>query len=354
MSSESSQLAAKTAEGLGPGAALVTMVPATTVVLSLFALASSALYPWSTPPLGTNKKQVLPGLPSVVQNARDLGGVGIAVVVIAVICLSVLLRAFQRAAVQLLEGYWATRWIPGRVVAGALERHTRRRDINRLRIGTTEIENADASLVGVMAHQRGAAKMRRKKTRATSVAGLYPTTTDAIMPTRLGNVLRRAETTAGERYGLDTVDTYPRLYPFLSEPVLASINEHLDALDTAATFVFVFGVDAALSSPLLARGDRWIAVPIVALLLAVLSYFAAVNAARRWALRTAIAYDLHRFDMLRGMHLPLPLNGTEEFAQNEELSALLRDFEPKPRRGWVYDHGSQSPKTPAEESASET
>lgn len=55
------------------------------------------------------------------------------------------------------------------------------------------------------------------------------------MPTELGNVLRRAERTAGERYGLDTVHTYPRLYPHLSKQLDKEIGQQLDLVDTGAS-----------------------------------------------------------------------------------------------------------------------
>jgi hypothetical protein len=51
------------------------------------------------------------------------------------------------------------------------------------------------------------------------------------------------------------------------------------------------------------------------------------------------AFDLHRFDLLSALHLPLPPDGAAERGQNRELSAfLIQDWEVD----FEYDHEGAS------------
>ena len=51
-----------------------------------------------------------------------------------------------------------------------------------------------------------------------------------------------------------------------------------------------------------------------------LSYRGAVSAAMQYGLFMDIAYDLHRFDLIKALHLDLPANTEEE----EEIGEQLR------------------------------
>ena len=147
---------------------------------------------------------------------------------------------------------------------------------------------------------------------------------DALLPTGLGNVLRAAELRAGERYGLDSLVTWPRLYPVLGEQVRALADDRRDQLDLSVRFCVVFAVATPVLLALLAPYGWWLAVPAGTFALAWLSYRAAIAAAAGYGEALETAFDLHRFDLLRALHLPLPDDLATEPRANEQVSAFLR------------------------------
>ena len=142
-----------------------------------------------------------------------------------------------------------------------------------------------------------------------------------LLPTRLGNLLRAAETTAGERYGLNTVESYPRLRQVLSERLDQGLAELLTQLDAAAAFSIAFFLSGALSLPIAPYG-LWAAVPLGFFLLSWLSYRGARVVAGHHRRLLLAAFDLHRFDLLKQLHYQLPDDPKAELPFNENLSSF--------------------------------
>ncbi|MEU8817874.1 hypothetical protein [Actinoplanes sp. NPDC048796] len=325
--------------GLGPGAYLVNVLPSTVLVAGAFAILSSRIYPWSSPIRG-----VRPGVESVVATVRESPVTALVIFASSVLFVTVVLRPFQISAVQWLEGYWRDRSILRIAHEFAVERHQRRRGLNLVRLQAIPEEEPRLPRFDVVAaQQRARVRHRRRQEAAMEVISQqYPDQAEDVMPTLLGNVLRRAETGAGERYGLSTVHTFPRLYPYLS-PRLAQENEtQLNVLDASATLAIVIGALAALSSPFLIRFDAWSAVPVALLLVAGVSYRGARIAAQRHGVVLAAAFDLHRFDMLSAMHRRLPRDAREELAENAALTSVLEGEPAIRQRPWKYAHPAPS------------
>ncbi|GAA2388672.1 hypothetical protein [Dactylosporangium salmoneum] len=331
-------------KALGPGAYLVTALPSIVFVLTLFALLSSRLVPFMAP-ARQGGKEIGRGIPSVLAAARSLGVAGTVLLVLAVVCVAVLLRPLQISLVQVVEGYWGARAQEGFVHALATERHRRARDRALARLSVRLQAPASLDLTELAAFARRQRGVTRLIGRANAALGRYPADGDHLMPTVLGNVLRRAETTAGERYGLSTVVTYPRLYPHLSSKLDGEISNQLDTLDTTATFVVLFSLETVITSVLLIRFDWWMSVPLVFFAMLCVAYVGAVRAAARHGELLAVAYDLHRFDLLKALHLELPENPATEVANNKVLSDFLQRAvgETPPPSSWRYQHSSSDP-----------
>jgi hypothetical protein len=335
--SDASSLAKESVKGLGAGAYLVTALPSVVLVLAVFALAASGLYPWDEPP-----DKVTAGAAAVVYTAQHLLLGGAAVLLLVVLVVAVLLRPFQVSMVQLLEGYWWNRG-GGVTESLAVERHFRRMSRFRARKTPNERLAPSPTFADLATFDRRQRAVERMKARAAAGLEDYPRDPAALMPTLLGNVLRRAETTAGERYGLGTVVTYPRLYPHLSSRLDNEVSEQVDVLDTTATFTLLLWALAALASPLLLRVDPWSLTPVVLAALGGVTYRGARAAARRYGTLLATAYDLHRFDMLAALRLKLPEDVQEEMAGNKWLTTVLADdvilaeMAQLPP-GWLYRH----------------
>ncbi len=211
-------LVKESVKGLGAGAYLVNALPSAVLVLGCLALVESRLYPWMHPMMTHAGKAIPVGPSSIAASIDGLGVSGGIVLALAVLISTVVLRPFQISMVQLLEGYWSDRFWLAPVEAIAIERHARRYSLNRAReLGLQQLQ-VQPEFGEVVAQARRESREARRVSEAQQILDQYPVTVDSMMPTMLGNILRRAETTAGERYGLETVLTFPRLHPYLSDP----------------------------------------------------------------------------------------------------------------------------------------
>lgn len=250
-----------------------------------------------------------PDLDRIISQAEDLGAWEGALLFLAIVVVGVISQPLQLSLVRLLEGYWGDSKA-GRLLAApgtAFHRWRRARLQERQlhRGGRPAAETLDDMA-------RTAAKLRR----------LYPPAR-GVLPTRLGNALRAAEYRAGSRYGLEATVVWPRLYPLLAERVAAIVDDERDQLDLAARFCVVFVAATAVSFSLLVTHGWWLLVPGTTFVLGWLSYRAAVAAALAYGEGIEAAFDLHRFDLLRALHLHLPADRDSELAVNARLSEFL-------------------------------
>ena len=342
------RLGTESVKGLGPGAYLVSVLPSTILVTSIYLIFTASLYPWTDPPKGTSR-----GLDSAMHVLAALGGTRTAVLVAVVLLLSVLIRPLHVVAVQLLEGYWGARSRYGSIEGLAIERQLRRYARARARKlwrPTAPGGSGPAEFASVVQFSRRHHTIERRKVRARQIVDSYPDSEALVLPTLLGNVLRRAETTAGERFGLDTVLSYPRLYPFLGQRIHDGLAIQFNLLDSAAAFTIVFWALSVFTIPTAFLGSWWFLVPVALLMAGTLAYAGAIATAREHGSLLSTAYDLYRFDMLAGLRLALPQSPEEERSTNEQLSKFLRfaeDFvrspHPQLRKAIAssYEHQSQ-------------
>ncbi len=137
-----------------------------------------------------------------------------------------------------------------------------------------------------------------------------------VMPTRLGNALRAAEAYPGdeERWGLDAVFWWPRLYLILPDGARSQVDDARAALDQLVVLTMLsaaFGVVAlALSCAGLSLAVG-LGCAAGALLLSRGSYLAAVTSATVFGDLVRSCYDLYRGDLLSrlGWELPPTLEG---------------------------------------------
>jgi hypothetical protein len=297
---------------------------------------------------------VASGAPSEAPNLADLkealkGWSPLAVTgaLLGVVVLSLLLHPFQLALVRLLEGYWASS-APGRPLAAiGIELHRRRYE--RLRsaysrafdesnsvpdepptaewtpdAGVAEDPNRLLMLARWREARHGAARADIVVHDALDRMNDYPAR-DRLLPTRLGNALRAGEDEAGDRYGLATNTMFPRLYPILSDRFGRLMDDARDQLDMTARLCVTLLVATVASTALLATHIRWLLLPAGTALLAWVAYRAAVRTARTYGVTLGLAFDLHRFDMLKALHHPLPANPTQELLLNRRITRFFQE-----------------------------
>jgi hypothetical protein len=232
----------------------------------------------------------------------------IALMLLVVVVASAILSPLQLSIVRMLEGYWGESFV-ARLLSG-IGVGLQRRRLERLQ---RTLDQPAYSLNDAHHQDMAASKLEA-----------YPDAS-LLLPTRLGNALRAAEAQAGQRYGLETVTVWPRLHVVLSDRMEETLADLRDQLDIAARLCAVLLLATLISAGLLFPYGWWLLVPAATALLAWLAYQAAVQAAISYGEQIYVAFDLHRFDMLRGLHLPLPRNPREELEFNQQLSEFLRD-----------------------------
>ncbi len=191
---------------------------------------------------------------------------------LSITVLAYILEALTTPIVRLFEGYWTesnlSRW--------ARKRQTARRD----------------KLSDSARYQR------------------FPVNSNLVKPTRLGNVLVAAEEYPHQLYRLDAVLWWPRLAALLPETLRTQIDAALTPMLAMLNLSLMLMVLTAGTGATLIWAHRWwwqLACVLVAeLLLARLCYLAASIQAEDYGATVRVAFDLHRFDLLKQMHIPLP------------------------------------------------
>jgi hypothetical protein len=236
---------------------------------------------------------------------------------VALVLVALLSTPFQIRLARLFEGFW-----PGDLARPWAERAGERaRELD---------QRAAAMLAGTpgpeavqKAGELGAYRRRR-----------YPDKSTHLRPTRLGNTLAAAETRAGRAYGWDAVVAWPRLYPVLGGEVRKAVDDHRNTLDTAMRLAAVAGLTAPAVVGLLWSSGWWVLLALLPVGLSFVAYQVAVEAAQGFGESLAVAFDLHRFDLLRALRLPLPADRDAERKQAEDICAFWRQGKPV---AFVYD-----------------
>ena len=269
-----------TPKELGPRFNAVSFLPTAFLVLFLLAL------------IGLGPPSRDPSLENLITPLRALNAAQLAATSVLVIAAGLVIQPFQLALVRLLEGYgWSSRPIGSVFHAVGVELQWRRQA--RLRM----LAGAPLPSYGpwLTPWQRRKVTRRRQQQWNASRAVPYnwpPTPAgNTYCPPRLGNALRAAELQAGQRYGLNTIDVWPRLLPNLSPRVTEIITDLRNQLDTSARFCAVLVLATLASTALLAVHGPWLLIPAVTAVSSWIAYRAAVRAAIAHGRQLYVAFD---------------------------------------------------------------
>lgn len=145
-----------------------------------------------------------------------------------------------------------------------------------------------------------------------------PSTPDQLMPTRLGNILRATERRPNERYGLDAIICWSRLWLLLPDTVRKDLQEARADLNNAARvwlWSLLFSIWTVLGA--------WWAIPI-GLITAWFTYYGWIlDAATTYADLVDAAFDVHRTLLYQSLRWKLPSTAAEEIAIGEQLTDYL-------------------------------
>ena len=244
---------------------------------------------------------------------------------LAVTLVAFLFQAFSRPLVQLFEGYWPPAW---------------RREAMGLTGLPAQWETwREARHQAAVADDRPLYALLQDR-----LYHHYPSQAERLLPTRLGNVLRAAEDYSTTAYGMDAPFWWPRLAPLLPDEIQTTIQDALTPMLMLLNLSALAGFLGTTGPLYLAIAGHWWAALVVLLLgalIAWLSYEAAVAQGRSYGQTLRAAVDLHRFDLLRALHVTLPADPAAERQLWAQLAAWLYNHDRGAVRALSYQHPPQ-------------
>lgn len=231
--------------------------------------------------------------------------VGLLIVGLLVIVTSAaIVQRGDRAMLRCLEGYWPTWLKPLRRIR--TQRYIKQWEQNLQRWSELYSKGEDALT----------AEELHEYTQLDWLIVHSPTKPNQFMPTRLGNLLRASEYRSRDRYGLDAVVCWPRLWLLLPDSTRKELQEVRAALNIAVrlclwSLLFLVWTPLAWWAPLFALPAAW------------LSYRMALNTASVYVDLLEAAFDVHRHLLYQSLRVKLPKNPTEEAQDGKKLTQYL-------------------------------
>lgn len=237
---------------------------------------------------------------AVVQTATVLAAL------VAVTGSAVVVHWFALPVLRLSEGYWP-RWaapVRRRLVARGTRRAAPEAERWQQVYARAQRDHLTADDVATFARLE-----RRMRGRPADPAYL--------MPTRVGNILRAGERRVHDKYGLDPIVTWPRLWLLLPDTARVGLASARAAMDRAVT-AMIWGLLFCGCLPFTAFA------PVAGLGVALVAGFVVLP--RRAATFSALlesAFDLYRADLYRQLRLPTPATTADEVRVGKQLTAYL-------------------------------
>lgn len=247
------------------------------------------------------------------------------------------LYAFNFPLIRLLEGYklketdlshWLLRReqqgfesLRGRIRALRKERALLENDLgfNPDEDDTGELSEEDAECWRSLSDQLADLEYRLDRR--------YPSSTNRVLPTGLGNTIAAFEDYARTRYGMDTVALWPRLVPVLKElkysDFVTQEKSVFDFLLNTFVAVIVLGVELVYVNLFLGHPVRSLVAGVATLLTAYVLFNGIVVAARQWGTTVRVAFDLYRHNLSRRLGLLPAGSFEEEYRRWQEVSSFL-------------------------------
>ncbi len=326
------------AEGIGRHFSLVGGMP--TLVASLIPITIVAA--------GAPRHR--PHLAIAVTTLKELQLTEVGFLAIVIVAVGLLLQPLQFAMTQLLEGYWGSSNLSLRAMERSARRHLERFLVHEVQAEDAQrrATEADKWLAKLDERRDELVKndnyfeddeeyfnderrrvlhvslpYRLRTQEAQRLLDRYPSAATDLMPTRLGNVLRRYERLAGAGFGLDAVSVTGLLAQVGSETLRDYHDDARTDLDVATRMVLVWTSSTIMTFVLLWRFDVWLLLPTVTSLLAYLSYLGTVASAEAYGEALIVVVALGRKPMYEALNLDFPETSDEERKRNELFLDLL-------------------------------
>jgi hypothetical protein len=270
----------------------------------------------------------------------------VAGLLLATLAVALILHPLQFATTQLLEGYWGTTPLAATAMKIRIVHHRRRQRqlwykatssgkawrgkceelLKKDKNADQESQPLDERIEALVASKRGDPYMLDvivEQEAMSQYENSYPDDPARMLPTRLGNALRRFEDAAGEQYGLKATLIAPHLHLVVPARHLEYLIDARQDMDAAIRTCTVGLLATALTAGLLVRDGVWLLWALVPYAISYLAYRGAVSAAQSYGVVFASVIDLDRFLLYKELGLFMPRDTDEERANNAELMSLL-------------------------------
>jgi hypothetical protein len=249
----------------------------------------------------------------------------LALLILVSIAIGIAVHPIQFALVQFFEGYWGTGWIARRARAARMSHYSRKYRVLRNGPGPRAgIELREADRRGLRIEQRTRIALLSKRDEAIRLKRGFPEEQDDIMPTRLGNVLRRYERLAGSQYKLEAVTVIRHTAFVAPRPHVDYLNDQRQLLDLSVRMCATSILATLIAIAFLWHHGPWLAIALVPYSIAYLSYRGAVVVAYEYGAAICTIIDLDRFALYDYLRMPRPESTRAEQLMNDQLTKLLR------------------------------
>lgn len=283
----------------------------TFIVCSLLLLGKFGLLPNSLVPDAANQIDVL---------------IGTTIIGLISWLLSVLLLATNRDIIRLMGGYG--RFNPTCLLS-VIEK---RRYLALLQ----EKEDIDKKYnTAVSQNQDFPAELRRERNRLSQkIAERFPDDETWLLPTSFGNTIRAFEVYSRKMYGLGSIQGWSRLLSVLPEEFRNAVDASKAIVDFWVNLCFLCLVIIIEYLILILRSHQMILIwfPLVALAIAVISYYRAKSAAISWGGLIKSAFDVYLPDLWKKLGFS-PKSSEDEIALWHKFSQAI-----------IYAHPESMPK----------
>lgn len=307
------------ANSIGRYFSVVSFIPSSLYVLFVYLLVASGSWHHS------------PDWNHAFVSLGHLGVDGVVLLTFLGVGLGIFIHPVQFSIVQFFEGYWGKRSISQDIRYRRIVYYQRlcrklNRDVSYAKEKLDAREKDDLTM---------RAPIRSKGDEADRVRRMFPADLNEVMPTRLGNVLRRAESQAGSQYGIVALQAVPHLLLIAPANHVDYVNDQRSQLDLAVRMTFISVVAVATSIIFLWPDGAWVLIALIPYGLAYFSYRGSVVAAGHYGYALETLINLNRFALYQQLHVKLPASTEKEQEMNAALRNLLGY---KPYRTIHYEH----------------
>lgn len=258
----------------------------------------------------------IPATPSDLTIPGTLLGAAVTILV------AMTLHPLQFAAVQIMEGYWGLNPAALRLTDLRVRSYT----VRFSALAESE-QDAMAELPDPKSRFPPTSKQLQWAWRRQEVLRAlneFPEDEQDMMPTRLGNILRRYERRAGRPYGISVVLLASHLGLVAPKEQVDYLQDQRTQMDLAVRLTVTSAILALAVTLMFSLSGWWALLALVPLIGAMAFYRGACVVAHHYGNALETVLDLNRRRVYEGLNLPIPQSLAEERAQNALLDQVLR------------------------------